>query len=80
LVLSDELINRVREKLPAQPWPKGVHLQVAAELGVTANTVQKVIQRLIATGVFMDQFNGRLCTTDEKTLLMRAEAGGEQRA
>lgn len=72
--LTPEIIEKVRAKLPPQPWPKGIHQLVATELDVRPTTVQKAIQHLIRTGAFMDQVNGVLCTTEEKLRLMR-EAG-----
>ncbi|HSW14648.1 MAG TPA: hypothetical protein VLI06_17520, partial [Solimonas sp.] len=70
--LTPEIIDRVRAALPQQPWPKGIHQTVAAQLSLRPATVQKVIQHLIRTGVFMDQVDGVVCTTKEKLELLRS--------
>lgn len=72
--LTPELIEKVRAALPAQPWPKGIHQAISPSLGLRPTTIQKAIQHLIRVGVFMDQVDGVLCTTEEKLRLMR-EAG-----
>jgi len=72
--LSPDLIERIKNALPQQPWPKGVHQTVAEQLDLKATTVQKAIQHLIKTGHFSDQIDGVLCTTEEKLLMLR-EAG-----
>jgi hypothetical protein len=69
--LTPEIVERVRSVLPRQPWPKGIHQTVAAQLSLRPGTVQKVIQHLIRTGVFMDQIDGVVCTTAEKLTLLR---------
>lgn len=72
--LTVETIERVRTSLPAQPWPKGIHQTLAAELVLKPSTVQKAMQHLIRTGVYLDQVDGVVCTTAEKLQLIR-EAG-----
>lgn len=72
--LSPELIERVKETLPPQPWPKGIHQTVAELLELRPTTVQKAIQHLIKTGRFSDQIDGVVCTTEEKLRILR-EAG-----
>lgn len=58
-VPSDEtLILKVKDSLPAQPWPSGVHKMVAQQLGVSNKTVSEAIQILIQRGVFKRQVNG----------------------
>jgi flagellar basal body-associated protein FliL len=70
--LTPELLEAVRTTLPAQPWPKGIHQTIATQLGVRATLVQKSMQHLIRTGVFMDQIDGVVCTTAEKLALVRS--------
>lgn len=72
--LTQEVIERVRVALPTQPWPKGIHQTIAVTLSLRPTTVQKAIQQLIRTGVFMDQLDGVICTTEEKIKVIR-EAG-----
>ncbi|MEO9385836.1 hypothetical protein [Chromobacterium phragmitis] len=72
--LTPEIIEKVRVSLPTQPWPKGIHQTIATALSLRPTTVQKAMQQLIRTGVFMDQLDGVICTTEEKIKIIR-EAG-----
>lgn len=58
--LDLELLAKVKEKLPAQPWPTGIHKEIADALGVPKNTVSKCISELINRGVFAVQEDGAL--------------------
>lgn len=71
-VLDEGLIEDIRRALPQQPWPKGIHASVGNSLGIDPSLVRKAISQLILRGVFMDQFQGVLCTPGEKLLLMRS--------
>jgi hypothetical protein len=51
-------VKAVRESLPPQPWPKGIHTEIAAKLGANGKEVQKAIQSLIAAGIFKPQIDG----------------------
>lgn len=57
-VSDPEMVKLVREKLPNQPWPTGVHKIVARELGATNGQVSKAIKHLISEGEFLDQVDG----------------------
>lgn len=54
------LLSAVRKLLPPQPWPKGVHTEIAVKLGTTGKKVQKAIDKLIEAGVFKPQIDGVL--------------------
>lgn len=56
--VTGELIEQVRSKLPVQPWPTGIHREIAAELGVHASLVSRAIGQLIQRGDFYPQDNG----------------------
>ncbi len=56
--LSKEIIEQVRSRLPAQPWPKGVHKEVATDLGIPLATVRHAIEELIIRGNFSPQEDG----------------------
>jgi hypothetical protein len=58
--VSEETIKLVRDSLPAQPWSKGVHKEVATRLGISNGKVSAAIDVLISRGVFKDQVHGRL--------------------
>ncbi len=70
--LTPDLIEKVKTLLPQQPWPKGIHISVANTLSIRPTVVQKAIQHLIKMGVFQDQLNGVVCTTEEKLALLRS--------
>lgn len=72
--VTEELVEKVREKLPAQPWPKQIHRTVAEQLGIPSQIVQKAIQQLILKGIFHDQVDGQICTTEEKLRIIRQTA------
>ena len=58
--VDETTINMVQEKLPGQPWPTGIHKQVATELGISNGRVSSAISALIARGKFRQQINGNL--------------------
>lgn len=58
--LDPELIARVAEALPQQPWPTGTHRVIAASLGLSNGTVSDVIQTLIQRGDFKQQIDGKV--------------------
>ena len=60
---SQELIAKIRRKLPVQPWPTGIHKSVATELGILPQVVSTVITKLIADGVFLPQVDGKVIDT-----------------
>lgn len=60
VVVDEALIERVKNLLPTQPWPKGVHREVAATLQTRVGAVSIAIQQLIATGIFKRQIDGEL--------------------
>lgn len=69
--ITSEMLEQVRLALPVQPWVKGVHRIVGEQLRIPHKRVQKAIQHLIVTGVFKDQYNGIICTPEEKLRMVR---------
>ena len=55
---TDEVVEQVRDRLPAQPWPKGIHRDVAKDLGLPPALVSKCINILIHKHVFNPQMEG----------------------
>jgi hypothetical protein len=45
--VTDELINKVDELLPPQPWKAGIHHEIAGKLGLDPKDVSAAIGRLI---------------------------------
>jgi ssDNA-binding Zn-finger/Zn-ribbon topoisomerase 1/Tfp pilus assembly protein PilE len=58
--LDEQLIERVRDELPKQPWPKGIHKIIATKLTLTHAVVYSAISELIRQGVFNPQIDGKL--------------------
>ena len=55
--ITSELIEQVRTRLPKQPWPQGIHREIAAELGIPLSVVRRTIDELIRRGDFHLQEN-----------------------
>ncbi len=66
-ILNEEFIVRVKDLMPAQPWPKGITKTVAAGLGVPVGQVSRAIEELQRRGVFQVQFDGQLYVPDGRT-------------
>ena len=58
--IDEEFIETVKEMLPAQPWPVGIHKTIASQLGCTNSKVSRTIETLIDTGFFKKQINGQI--------------------
>ena len=56
--ISPEFLLIVKEKLPIQPWPIGIHKTIARELGEPPSKVSQAISKLIEDGVFNKQKDG----------------------
>lgn len=65
--LDEELLTAVKELLPTQPWPAGIHHEIADKLDLTPTQTSKYIRELIRRGDFIDQVNN--------STLSRMEAG-----
>ena len=48
--LTEEIVDAVHEVLPAQPWPKNIHKEVAEKLGIHVNLAYSAISQLIRQG------------------------------
>ena len=46
--MTPEFVSEVKQLLPLQPWPTGIHKQIATELATTRG--QKAIKVLIQAG------------------------------
>lgn len=58
LVVSEEILEKIRKALPAQPWPTGAHLAVAQQLGLQPSEVRRAVSELIKRGEFHPQIDG----------------------
>ena len=58
--INEEFVETVKEMLPTQPWPAGIHKTIASQLGCPNAKVSRTIETLIDTGVFKKQINGQV--------------------
>jgi DNA-binding transcriptional regulator YdaS (Cro superfamily) len=63
--LDLQLLERVKEALPEQPWPDGIHKKIAETLGITKSQVSKYMKELIKRGDFSHQVDGTLLTSED---------------
>lgn len=62
--ISDTFLAQVRQKLPPQPWPVGIHKTMAEELSAPAAKVSQAINLLIKRGLVYRQVNGVVYDTN----------------
>lgn len=58
--ITDDFLELVKQELPTQPWPAGVHKTIAAKLGCSNSKVYRSIDLLIEKGRFREQKDGKL--------------------
>lgn len=58
--VPEDVVQKIKSKLPVQPWVKGVHKQVAQDLGISAKIVSSAITILISRGDFKNQIFGQM--------------------
>lgn len=56
--IEEEMVQEVRALLPTQPWPVGIHKEIAGKLGITNSQASKCINKLIRRGEFKHQSDG----------------------
>lgn len=66
-VLTDDILESVRNNLPPQPWPVGTSKAIAEELGLPTRIVSEAITRLTRNGVIDLQFFGKLYVPKSET-------------
>ena len=62
-MIDDDFLEVVKNKLPSQPWPNGIHKVIATELGCSNSKVSRAINALIAKGMFKQQTNNTILNT-----------------
>jgi hypothetical protein len=60
--IPEDVLEKVENLLPAQPWPTGVHKEVAEQLNLPIKLVSSAIQELIISGKFFHQIDGIVIT------------------
>lgn len=75
---SEEIVQLVNAALPDQPWKPGVHVQVAAELGITPFRTLRAITELIQRGVRLRQKDGVVFDKSGREVARDVSRSGEQ--
>jgi hypothetical protein len=65
--VKKEQIEQIKQKLPSQPWPKGIHKVIAKELGLSNGKVNWAITYLIHQGSFKKQIEGKIIESKDET-------------
>ena len=77
-LIEEDLVKRVNELLPDQPWKPGVHGKVAEKLGCGAGMCSRAIQLLIHRGVRYQQVDGVVYDTDGYVISVDRERVSEE--
>lgn len=64
-LINEEIIESVKNSLPAQPWTKGIHAKIIEELNITKKQYDRAVAELIKRKVFRQQIDGILLDTDD---------------
>lgn len=59
-LIDEDVLVRIKNDLPAQPWPKGIHKVVSEKLELPLNVTRNHINELIRRGEFKPQIDGVL--------------------
>ena len=58
--VTENDIEKVKNELPTQPWPKNIHKDIAQKLNMSNSAVMKATRELIKNGEFKEQIDGVL--------------------
>lgn len=56
--ITEELLDKVKNATPNQPWPEHVHKAIAEKIGISNRTALRCLTELIERGIFNPQING----------------------
>jgi len=59
-ILTDDIVELVKNNLPPQPWPTGTNRAVAEKLGLPRKLVSDATAKLVRMGVYKLQFDGKV--------------------
>lgn len=65
--IEEDILTQVKRMLPAQPWPPGIHKQIAEKLGITNSLASRCINELIRRGDCEDQVAGSVLHSEDAT-------------
>jgi hypothetical protein len=58
--LDENILTRVQQTMPPQPWPKGAAKTAAVKLGLPLSLVSDAVMELIKRGTFDMQIDGTI--------------------
>lgn len=67
-LLTPDLVQKIKEALPPQPWVPGIHRTIAQQLSVSPSVVHEAIDLLIERNHFYEQKNGILYDKDGRRI------------
>jgi uncharacterized membrane protein (DUF485 family) len=73
-VLTEDIIELVKNNLPSQPWPTGINKSVADKLGLPRQVVADATRKLIRRGVFNLQFDGKIYVPQSSIVKRKSKA------
>ena len=63
--INEKIVESVAAELPAQPWPAGIHREIATRLSISRTQAWQAIDTLIQRGRFLPQMEGRVYEPDD---------------
>lgn len=66
-VFDEEMLDTIKDMLPVQPWPSGIHREIAEKLNISPGMSSRYIRELINRGHFVDQIDGHLLSSEGTT-------------
>jgi hypothetical protein len=58
--VDEQTLTTVQGLLPAQPWPTGIHKEIAVRLGISNRQAAIAINELVRRGIFQPQAGGEI--------------------
>jgi hypothetical protein len=65
-LVVEEALTTVQSLLPAQPWPPGIHKEIAVKTGLSNRQAAIAINELIRRGVFQPQEGGKIAEDEDE--------------
>lgn len=57
---TDDFLEEIKENLPVQPWPKGVHLVISRKMGISPKKAAMAIGELMKRNIVKRQKDGKI--------------------
>ncbi|MDP9993724.1 hypothetical protein J2W28_004185 [Variovorax boronicumulans] len=73
IVVSEDIVEKIKLSLPPQPWKPGLHKKISAEVGCDIPSYFAAVDRLIEDGTVLRQKDGVLYDLDGNVVLFDPE-------